>query len=144
MVWRKAAFSECAGSGILRRFRQSILSSDATNLAGARHAIPPQDLSAFPRLEGIPQGELDQTRCSDRTGNFAKRAVRSDGFHVGDRRIAKVGVVPHVEKVRREAQVLPLGELEILNQREVPVLLAGAAERVSGKVAEARGAEVAV
>ena len=44
--------------------------------------------------------------------------------------------------VKRSA--LPLGDLEILDQREVPVLLARAAERVASQVAEAGGAEVGI
>ena len=53
-------------------------------------------------------------------------------------------MVPDVEEVAGEAQALPLGELEVLDQREVPVLLRGTAEDVAAKIAKVGGAEIGV
>ena len=116
-----------------------------------------QGLSVFPRLEGIPQRELDQTRRSHRTGDFAEwrrrqnsiHAIRRPGgalktFHVGERWVAEVRMVPNVEEVGREPQLLPFGDLEVLHQREVPVLLARASERVASEVSKTGGAEIGI
>src|SRR5712664_1501477 len=76
------------------------------------------------RLESVAQRKLDQPRRPHRAGDFAKWAVRrADRFHVGHRGISKVGVVPDVKEVGREAQALPRRQLESLEQREVAVLL---------------------
>lgn len=112
---------------------------------GYESSCPWDDSSSLPGLESVPQRELDQPRRPRHTCDLAERTVSAaDGFHVGHCRIRKVGVVPRVEKVGCEAQALALGDLEIPDQREVPVLLARAAESVAPKVSEARGAVVAV
>ena len=57
-------------------------------------------------------------------------------------RVGKIGVIPDVEEIRGEAQFLALGDTEILDQREIPVLLGGSAINVAAEVAEAGGAVV--
>ena len=95
--------------------------------------------------ESVPQRELNQPRRTDGTSDFAERTVRRrDGFDIGHCGIAKIGVVPDIEEIRGEAQALPLGDAEILDQREVPVLLRGATEDVAAKIAEAGGAKVGI
>ena len=42
---------------------------------------------------------------------------------VGDVGAAKICMIPRVEEVRGEAQILSLQELEVPDQREIPVLL---------------------
>ena len=89
------------------------------------------------RLEGIPQRELNQARSSNRGENFAERTVRdADGFNVVDRGIGEIRVVPDVEEVRRETQALTLGDREILDQREVPVLLERTTIDVAAEIAK--------
>src|SRR5271154_6341891 len=107
---------------------------------GHGRPAPCQELFLFRRLEGIPQRELDQSRCSHRTGDSAEVAA----FHVGESRVGEVGVVPNVKEISSEPQFLPLGNLEVLDQREVPVLLPWSAEGVASQVSEAGGAEVGV
>src|SRR5579859_3481610 len=101
---------------------------------------------AVPRWsEGVAQGELDQPGSTDGAGDFAEGAVGdADGFHVVDRGIAEVGVIPDIEEVGGEAQGLALGDVEIFDEREVPVLLAGTAEDVAAEIAEIGRAEVGV
>src|SRR5579863_3688184 len=96
-------------------------------------------------LERIAQGELDQARSADGAGDFAERTVRdADGFDVGDRGIAEVGVVPDVEEVGGKADGVALGQMEILDEREIPILLPRAAIDIAAEVAEGGGAEVGV
>jgi hypothetical protein len=99
-----------------------------------------QNACALLRLEGVPQRELDQPRCSHRTGDFAEVAA----FHVSESRIGEVGVVPNVKEIRSEPQFLPLGNLEVLDHREVPVLLPWSAEGVASQISEAGRAEVGI
>ena len=99
-----------------------------------------QDLRVFPRLESIPQRELDQPRRSHRTGDSAEVAP----FHVGESRIGEVRVIPDVKEIRSEPQLLPLGNLEVLDQREIPVLLSRPAECVAAQISETGSAEVGI
>src|SRR6267143_699361 len=71
-------------------------------------------------LERVTQRELDQPRRAH-CGKVSAEGSRI--LHIRDGRIRKVRVVPNVEEVRREPQLLPLGDLDVLEQREVPVLL---------------------
>src|SRR6266446_5773557 len=78
----------------------------------------------FPPLERVAQRELDQPRRTDGRENPAEG---TGDLHVRGRAVAgvrEVGMVPDVEEVRREAQGLPLGQLEILEEGKIPVLLA--------------------
>src|SRR5579862_1445676 len=84
-------------------------------------------------LESIPQRELNQTRRAH--GLRDPRECRGI-FHVGLRRIGEVRMVPDVEEVGRKAEGLPLAEVEILDEREIPVLLVRPAIDVATKVAE--------
>src|SRR5580765_664961 len=94
----------------------------------------------FPKLEGVPQRELDQPCSSHGTGDLAEVAP----FHVRESWIGEVGVIPNVKEISSETQLLPLGELEVLDQREVPVLLARPTESVAPEVSEVCRAEVRV
>jgi len=65
----------------------------------------------FPKLEGVAQRELDQPRSSHGTGDLAEVAP----FHVGESWIEEIGVIPNVKEIGSEPQLLPLGELEVLD-----------------------------
>ncbi len=98
------------------------------------------------------QGKLDQARSSGRADNLAERIrVRSWSagpcqilLVIGDQRSSEVRMIPQVKEVRSEAQVLSLGELEVLDEREIPVLLEGAAINISAEIAESSGAIVGI
>src|SRR5271167_159718 len=94
----------------------------------------------LPRLEGIPQSELDEPRRSHRTGDLSEIAP----FHVSESRIGEVCVIPNVKEIGSESQLLPLGNLEVLDQREVPVLLTRPSEGVASQVSEAGSAEIGI
>src|SRR5215469_6339901 len=89
--------------------------------------------------EGITQRELNQARSPDGLSNLAERA---QVLYVGLSGAGKVGMVPDVEEVSREAQGLALGNREVLDQRVVPVLLERTAIQIAAEVAKGRGAEV--
>src|SRR3989442_14170086 len=87
-------------------------------------------------LERVPQRELNQPWRANGARYLPEGRILQDSIHtarrprcalkafdIGHCRIAKVGVVPNVEEVRGEAQTLVLADLEILDQRKVPVLL---------------------
>src|SRR6266478_356004 len=104
-------------------------------------------------LARVPQRELDQPRRAHGAGDFAERPGRErlpgdlivrNALHVVDRWIAEVRVVPNIEKVGREAQRLPLRQLEILDEGKVPVLLVRPAENVPAEIAKICGTEVRV
>src|SRR5579859_3043325 len=109
-------------------------------MQGHETPCPCDNLFALPGSEGVTQRELDQSRRSHRTGDLAEAAP----FHVGERWIGEVGVIPNVKEIGSEPQLLPLGEPEVLDQREVPVLLVRPSESVAPEVSEAGGAEVGV
>src|ERR1700722_17541370 len=99
---------------------------------GAQNRAPRTNVTSCTArwLERVPQRELNQSRRTHGAGDLAERTVRrANALHVEERRVREVGVVPDVEEVRREAKRLPLGDLEILDQREVEVRLARSAER---------------
>ena len=96
-------------------------------------------------LERIAQGELNKARSAHGAGDFTERTVRdADGLDVGDGGIAEVGVVPDVEEVGGKTDGVALGQLEILDEREIPILLRRAAVNVASEVAKSGGAEVGV
>lgn len=98
-------------------------------------------------LEGIAQRELHQPRRARCSHNFAEGTVsraRQVRLDVGYRGVGEVGVIPDVEEIGGEADLLALADVEILDQRRVPVLLERAAVKVATEVAEARGAEVGI
>jgi hypothetical protein len=72
--------------------------------------------------------ELNQPRCPRGVDDLAERVWTRLGFArpqqvlliVGDVGAAKISMIPQVEEVRGEAQILPLRELEVPNQREIP------------------------
>src|SRR5437660_5419562 len=95
-------------------------------------------------LEGVTQRELNQPRGPHGRENLSEWPIRSgipgtvvgNGFHVVDRRIREVDVIPDVKEVGGEPQTLPLRDLDILDQREVPVLLERATVDVPAQVSE--------
>src|ERR1700755_2362458 len=99
-------------------------------------------------LERVTQRELNQPRGPHGRENLSEWPIRSgisgtvagNGFHVVDRRIREVDVIPDVKEVGGEPQALSLGDLDILDQREVPVLLERATVDVPAQVPEGRGA----
>ena len=84
-------------------------------------------------LEGVAQGELDQARRAYRREDFAERAGI---FDVVDGRVGEVGVIPDVEEIRGETELLAFGDLKVLDQRKIPILLERAAIDVSSEIAE--------
>lgn len=108
----------------------------------APHAKVRQDgLVPGPRLESPPQRELDETRRANGLGNLPEcRRI----LHIRLGRVGKVSVVPNVEEISRETQDLILRQLEILNEREVPVLLVRPPVDVPAEVTEVCAAEVRV
>src|SRR5690242_6952936 len=95
-----------------------------------------------PRLDGslserVPQRELNQPRRAYRRKYPAEWAAwRSRDFHVVYRWIRKVRVIPDIEEVGGKPQVLLFGDLEILDQREIPVLLVRSAVNVAAKISK--------
>ena len=53
-------------------------------------------------------------------------------------------MIPQVEEICGEAEILTLSEFEVLDKREIPVLLEGATVDVAAETAESRGAEVGI
>ena len=53
-------------------------------------------------------------------------------------------MVPDVEEVGGEADLLAVSDVEVFDERDVLVLLEGATVKIPTKVAEARGAEIGV
>ena len=51
-------------------------------------------------------------------------------------------MIPDVEEIRGEAQLLPLRDMEILDQRKIPVLLEGPAINIPPQIPERRGAGI--
>jgi len=92
-------------------------------------------------LEGVAQRELNQPRCAHGGNNFAKRAGI---LHVRYSRTGKVYMIPNVKEVGSEAQAVALGDSEILDEGEIPVLLPGTAKNVAPEIPEVGGAEVRV
>jgi hypothetical protein len=71
-------------------------------------------------------------------------AVVSDGFHVVDRRIREVRMVPNIEEIGCETRIEPLGQSQVFREREIPVLLARPPESIAAEVALSGGAEVGI
>lgn len=92
-------------------------------------------------LEGVAERKLNQARHALGAGDYTKVAR---AFDVGGNRVGKVYVVPDVEEIRGEADALALGNTEILDQREIPVLLFRTTVDIAAEVTEARGAEIGV
>jgi hypothetical protein len=101
--------------------------------------------------ERIPQRELDQPGRSDGGDNLPERrlilrktpicratvntrSTAERSFHIVERWISKVCMVPNVEEIRRETQVLPLGNPEVFDQRKIPILLEWPAINVSTEI----------
>ena len=82
-------------------------------------------------LKRPSQRELDQARSAyglhDRTERvLAYASVRDPGvvgLDVGDGWVAEVRVIPNIEEVRGEAEFLTFGNLEVLDNGCVPILL---------------------
>ena len=53
-------------------------------------------------------------------------------------------MIPQVEEIGREAQILPFRKSEMLDDREIPVLLERAPINISAEIAEAGGAEIRI
>src|ERR1700730_9833465 len=53
-------------------------------------------------------------------------------------------MIPDVEEIRGEAQLLAFGDMEILDQRKIPVLLEGSAINIAPQIAERRGAGIRI
>jgi hypothetical protein len=71
-------------------------------------------------------------------------AERAGILDVVRRRAGEIRVVPDVEEIRREAKVLPFRQSEVLDEREVPVLLERAAVDVAAESSEAGCASIGV
>src|SRR5437899_6833898 len=109
------------------------------------------------QLEGVPQRELNQPWRPNGARYLPEGRILQDSIHtarrprcalkafdIGHGRVAKVRMVPDVEEVRGKPQTLTLGDLEILDQCEVPVLLRRAAKDVAPEIAKIGGAEVRI
>src|SRR5277367_906931 len=88
-----------------------------------------------PSLERIAQRELDQPRHSLRTRDYAEIAGALD---IGSHRVGKIDVVPNVEEVRGEPQILSLRQANVLDERKIPVLLEWPTINIPAQVAESR------
>ena len=53
-------------------------------------------------------------------------------------------MVPQVKEVRREAHFLPLPDLEMLQERHIPILLERPVIEIAPQVPEARSAEIGI
>src|ERR1700722_6869397 len=53
-------------------------------------------------------------------------------------------MIPDIEEIRREAQLLPLRDAEILDQRKIPVLLERPAINIAAQIPERRGASIRI
>jgi hypothetical protein len=103
-------------------------------------------------LERPAQGELDQARSSGSAANGAEWILaqasasypREVGLNICDTGGAKVGVVPQVEEIRRKAKLLAFADLEIFDQRKVPILLERALVEIAAEIAEAGSAKVGI
>ena len=84
-------------------------------------------------LERVAQGELNQARGTHRRNDLPERAGI---LYIINRGIGEVRVIPDVEKVRREPDILTLGDLEVLDEREVPVLLIRSTVDVAAQIAK--------
>src|ERR1700739_4025472 len=84
-------------------------------------------------LEREPQRELNQPRGAECGNDAAEGTAR---FHVRYRGIRKVGMVPDVEEVCRETQTVAFGQLEILLERKVPVLLERATKGITAQISK--------
>src|ERR1700688_4684437 len=86
------------------------------DLGSARALRPPRYKGFRVRLERQPQRELNQPRRPGGREDLPERTVRPNRFHIGDRGIRKIGVVPDVEEVCGELGAEPLRQVEILLQ----------------------------
>src|ERR1700722_3448139 len=53
-------------------------------------------------------------------------------------------MIPDIEEIRREAQLLPLRDAEILDQRKIPVLLERPTINIAPQVSKSRGAGIRI
>src|ERR1700722_16430954 len=53
-------------------------------------------------------------------------------------------MIPDIEEIRREAQLLPLRDAEILDQRKIPVLLERPAINIAPQIPKRRGAGIRI
>src|SRR5215469_6396265 len=83
-------------------------------------------------LESIPQRELNQARCAH--GLRDPRECRGI-LHIGLRWVGEVRVVPDIKEIGGKAEGLTLAQAEILDEREVPVLLVRPAIEVATEIA---------
>ena len=88
-------------------------------------------------LERVPQLELDEARSADRALNLAEGAEVLD---VVRRRAGEIRVIPDVEEIRCKSEVLPFRQAEVLDQREIPILLERAAVDIAAERPEASSA----
>src|SRR5919198_2849777 len=102
--------------------------------------------------EGISQGELDQPRCAHGRDDLAEGSLRlghpATGIarraerclYVRGSRVGEVRMVPDIEEIRGKAKLLTFRDGEVLDQREIPVLLVRPTIEISPHVAESGGA----
>src|SRR6267143_2287956 len=103
-------------------------------------------------LKGPSQRELDQARSAyglhDRTERvLAYASVRDPGvvgLDVGHGWVAEVRVIPNIEEVRGQAEFLTFGNLEVLENGRVPILLERTVVKITAQVAETGSAEVRI
>src|SRR5215471_16131969 len=97
-------------------------------------------------LESIPQRKLNQARgafCIHNLSKGIRCGARQVCLNVGHSRIREVNVVPQVEEVCSETEILFFPDREVLDQRKVPILLDRAAVDVATKIAKVRPTEIA-
>src|SRR5579871_821403 len=120
------------------------LTSGCWNTKKAGRLSPPGSRN-FPNLERPAQRELNQTRVAVRLYDLSKRAVgRGNRLHVGNRGVSEVGVVPQIEEVRREADIVPFANFEVFQERDIPILLERTTVDVAAEIPESGTTEVRI
>src|SRR6201984_746069 len=98
-------------------------------------------LSSLATSERPSQRKLDQPGRAGGLRNSAKGTGILDICLGG---IGEIRVIPDVEEIGRESKRLPLGDPEVLDEREVPVLLKRSVINIPPKISEISGAEAGV
>jgi hypothetical protein len=78
---------------------------------------------------------INAARCSVLT--------KTNRLHIVDSWVREVGVIPDVKEVGGEPELLAFGDLNVLDQGEIPVLLKRAAVDVPPQITKQRYAAIA-
>jgi hypothetical protein len=111
----------------------------------SREALASRPVIPVKVLESPAQRELNQSRIPVRPHNLSERTarrIRQILFNIRHRGIGKVRVVPEIEEVGREAHILALANTDMLQQREIPVLLEWPVIQISPQISESDDARV--